>query len=70
VIRQAGRKRAPRREDGKLGEREEPPIPTSIKIWRDETGSRSRLDVVTTDRNGLLVSTVAPPTLHARGQLC
>lgn len=54
----AGRKRAPWREDGKLGEREEPPIPTSIKIWRDETGSRSRLDVVTTDRNGLLVDIV------------
>uniref|UniRef100_A0A7S0NB33 ACT domain-containing protein n=1 Tax=Pyramimonas obovata TaxID=1411642 RepID=A0A7S0NB33_9CHLO len=44
---------------GPLGPRDDPPIPTSVKIFADETGGRSRLDVVTTDRPGLLVDIVS-----------
>eukprot|EP00238_Polyblepharides_amylifera_P003837 CAMPEP_0196586780 /NCGR_PEP_ID=MMETSP1081-20130531/55531_1 /TAXON_ID=36882 /ORGANISM="Pyramimonas amylifera, Strain CCMP720" /LENGTH=199 /DNA_ID=CAMNT_0041908767 /DNA_START=463 /DNA_END=1062 /DNA_ORIENTATION=+ len=47
--------RAKRR--GPLEPREVPPIPTSIKVW-DDQGVRSRLDIVTTDRQGLLVDVV------------
>lgn len=50
--------KSPKKERNPLEPREEPSIPTSIKIWADEAAGRSRLDVVTTDRNGLLVDIV------------
>mmetsp|Transcript_22577 Transcript_22577/g.27225 ORF Transcript_22577/g.27225 Transcript_22577/m.27225 type:complete len:304 (+) Transcript_22577:89-1000(+) len=41
-----------------LGPREAPVIPTSVKVSMDGSGARSRLDIVTTDRPGLLVEVV------------
>eukprot|EP00241_Pyramimonas_parkeae_P012920 CAMPEP_0114228446 /NCGR_PEP_ID=MMETSP0058-20121206/2349_1 /TAXON_ID=36894 /ORGANISM="Pyramimonas parkeae, CCMP726" /LENGTH=299 /DNA_ID=CAMNT_0001339397 /DNA_START=3999 /DNA_END=4898 /DNA_ORIENTATION=- len=54
----AGRRTRKKKERGPLEPREEPAIPTSIKIWKDPSGARSRLDIVTTDRSGLLVDIV------------
>lgn len=51
----AARKRTARKADGALGQRPLAQIPTSVKIFAEESGSRSRLDIVTTDRQGLLV---------------
>ncbi|KAK3273350.1 hypothetical protein CYMTET_18400 [Cymbomonas tetramitiformis] len=41
-----------------LAPRKDPPIPTSIKVFAESSGHRSRLDIVTTDRAGLLVDIV------------
>mmetsp|Transcript_40456 Transcript_40456/g.67781 ORF Transcript_40456/g.67781 Transcript_40456/m.67781 type:complete len:298 (-) Transcript_40456:374-1267(-) len=54
----AARKRTARKADGALGLRPLAQIPTSVKIFAEESGSRSRLDIVTTDRQGLLVDVV------------
>lgn len=45
-------------DDMPLGPKETPVIPTSIRISADGSGARTRLDVVTTDRPGLLVDIV------------
>jgi len=54
----SARKRTARKADGALGQRPLAQIPTSVKIFAEESGSRSRLDIVTTDRQGLLVDVV------------